>query len=136
MRMRQSLIAASTALAAGLSVGAAQAAPLGGSAGSAVKAGPEGTVLQEAAYRRCWIEGGIRHCRWFAGPYDDGYGYDDDYYDDYGPGYGYGYGPSVGFFFGGGGHHGFRGHAFRGGSHFGGGHFGGGHHGGGHGGRR
>ncbi|HEX5959042.1 MAG TPA: hypothetical protein VFY92_10375 [Hyphomicrobiaceae bacterium] len=104
-----------------------------------MKAGPEGAVVEKAAYRRCWIDGGVRHCRWFAGPYDDGYGY----YDDYDDGPVYGYGPSVGLFFGGGGRHGFRGHdfrggghGFRGGSHFGGGHVGGGHHGGGHGGHR
>jgi hypothetical protein len=136
MRMRLSLMAVSTALAAGLTAGAVQAAPFAGNAGSAVHANAETSALvQKAAYRRCWIIDGVRRCRWFADPYDDYGYYDDDYYFYDGPSYGYG--PGVGFFFGGGRHgHGFH----RGGGHFRGGHFhgggrGGGHfHGGGHGG--
>jgi hypothetical protein len=131
MRIMRSLMAASAVAMAGLSVSAAQAAPVGGGSpgAAAVMSGERQATVQKAAYRRCWIAGGVRHCRWVADPYDDGYGY--GYYDDYyGPGYGYG--PGVGFFFGGRGH-GFHGHG-RGGH--GGGHFGGGGHGGGRGGHR
>jgi hypothetical protein len=82
MRMMRSLMAASAVVAAGLSAAAAQAAPLGGGAGAAAAPSVERSALvQEAAYRRCWIAGGVRHCRWFADPYDDGYGYYDDYYE-------------------------------------------------------
>jgi uncharacterized membrane protein YgcG len=122
MRTRRSYVAASTVLVALLSTWAAQAAPLAASPGNAAQANAEtSSVVQQAAYRRCWITNGVRHCRWFSEPYDD-YGYYDYY--DYGPGYGYG--PGIGFFFGGGG----RGHGF----HGGGGHSGHGH--GGHGGHR
>ena len=88
-------------------VTAAQAAPLAGVA-SDLKAGVSANPnIEKAAYRRCWIRYGVRHCRWV------GY-YDDDYYYDDGPYYGYG--PGIGFFFGG------RGGHFHGG-HFHGGHF-------------
>jgi hypothetical protein len=124
MLTRTSYIAASTIVVAALSAGAVQAAPIGGNPGRVVGTQAETSAVQKVDYRRCWIVDGVRHCRWFASPYDDGYGYYDDYYD-YGPGYGYG-GPT--FFFGGGrGHHG--GHFGHGGGHFGGGHVGGGHFG-------
>jgi hypothetical protein len=140
MRMERSRAAASivlaTGLAAGFGVATAQAAPLAPPYGSAMTRGEAPALVQEAAYRRCWISpAGVRHCRWVTDTYDEGYGYDDDY--DYG-GPVYGYGP--GFFLGGG----HRGHGFRGGGghfggggggHFGGGgggHIGGGGHGGGH----
>jgi len=134
MRMMRGLMAASTLVAAGLSAVAAHAAPLGGGGpGTAAAASIERlATVQKAAYRRCWIAGGVRHCRWFADPYDDDYYGDSSYYDD--PGY-YGYGPGIGFFFGGGRGHGFRGGHFHGGRGHGGGHFGGGH-GGGRGGHR
>jgi hypothetical protein len=128
MRTRRSYIAASTVFVALLSAGTVQAAPLAGGPGNAARANAEASAVQQAAYRRCWITNGVRHCRWFSEPYDD-YGYYDYY--DYGPSYGYG--PGIGFFFGGGGG---RGHGHGHGFHGGGGHGGGGHGGGGHGGHR
>jgi hypothetical protein len=53
-------------------------APLGGNPGGAASANAEtSVVVQKAAYRRCWVTDGGRHCRWIADPYDDGYGYYD-----------------------------------------------------------
>jgi hypothetical protein len=78
----------------------AQAAPLLGT-GNDLKIGAVNAFnVEKAAYRRCWIRHGVRHCRWIG------------YYDDYGYGYApyYGYGPGIGFGlpfigFGWGGHH-------------------------------
>jgi hypothetical protein len=105
--MRLALIAFVSAAAMSIAASGTQAAPISGA--SELK--PSTNAVEKAAYRRCWWHRGHRHCRWFHSAY-----YDDDYYYGGYP-YGYSYGPSVGFFFGGGGHrhggfghHGHRGH--------------------------
>ena len=91
--------AAAAAAAIGAIATSAQAAPLGGVARDVGAAAGQATAVEKAAYRRCWLRYGVRHCRWYYGYYDEGY---DPYYYDYGPG--------VGFSFGGGGGHGHGGH--------------------------
>ena len=95
MSIRNISLAAVVAGALSAVTATAQAAPLPGAAELKAQAG---TNVDKAAYRRCWIHHGIRHCRWVGYYDDDAYGY-------------YGYGPGIGFSIGG-----------RGG-HFGGGHF-------------
>src|SRR5215470_9000346 len=108
--MPKFIIPAAAAAAIGTFAMTAHAAPLGGVTGDVNAKADQATAVEKAAYRRCWLRYGVRHCRWYYGYYDG------DYYPygDYGPTYGYG--PGVGFFFGGGG------------GHFHGGHFHGGHH--------
>jgi hypothetical protein len=106
--MSKLIIAAAAAAAFGALAMSAEAAPLSGVAGNVKATAGQATAVEKAAYRRCWLRYGVRHCRWYYGYYDGGY----PYYD-YGPVYGYG--PGLGLYFGGGG-----------GGHFHGGH--GGHH--------
>jgi hypothetical protein len=109
MRIKDVCLGTAAAALLTLSVASARAASLSVPGSSSLTAeGQNASPLQQAAYRRCWIRYGVRHCRW-VGYYDD-YGY-----YDYGGPY-YEYGPGIGFFFGGGG------------GHFHGGHFHGGHH--------
>ena len=96
------------AAVAGAIATSAQAAPLSGVAGDVKAKAGQATAVEKAAYRRCWVRYGVRHCRWYYGYYDGGY-------YDYGPAYGYG--PDIGFFFGGGGGHFHGGHGGHGGHH-------------------
>ena len=104
--MRLTLVALLATAATTLSMQPASASPLSGAA----KLNKSTSVVEKAAYRRCWWHRGHRHCRWV--------GYS-NYYDDYPYDYGYSYGPGIGFFFGGGGHRhhgwhgGHRGHRHR-----------------------
>jgi hypothetical protein len=100
MKLNGLYCGAAAAVTLALTATTPQAAPLSG-AGNELNDGS--AIVQKAAYRRCWIRYGVRHCRWVDYFYDDDYPY-------------YGYGPDIGFFFGG---HG---------GHFHGGHFHGGHH--------
>ena len=105
--MKSLLLAGAGALMFGsLAIPASAAPAVGGLQTTAA----ETSAVDQVNYRRCWHRHGHLVCR---RGYRYGYApyYDDDYY-----GYGYG-GPSLGLFFGGGGHRG----------HFGGhrGHFGG-----------
>jgi hypothetical protein len=120
MRLMQIHIGAATALMIGLGASTAQAAPVG-EAGRLAINNETASVIEKAAYRRCWIAGGVRHCRWVGEPGNgNGYGYYD--YDEPGYGYGYGYGPGVGFFFRDGRGHGGRFHGHGGRFHGGAGH--------------
>jgi hypothetical protein len=60
----------------GLGTLAAQAAPAAPSAAAMARAGADGKV-QSIAYRRCWWQGGQRHCRGYGSAYRGyrGYGY-------------------------------------------------------------
>ena len=74
----------------GLLAGPSHAAPV---ATANAAAGPDTPAVENVAFRRCWFEDGVRHCRLIPEPFDD-LGYDDeDYYD--GPVYEYG--PDVRF---------------------------------------
>jgi hypothetical protein len=108
MKLKSLCFGAAAAAITAMTAATVQAAPLSG-VGNELKIGGANAAVEKAAYRRCWIRYGVRHCRWV------------DYYDDDYPYYGYGgpyygYGPGIGFYFGG---HG---------GHFHGGHFHGGHH--------
>ncbi|HEU0159203.1 MAG TPA: hypothetical protein VFR00_07810 [Hyphomicrobiaceae bacterium] len=71
------MIAALGLASMGLGTLAAAAAPTAPGP-AAVTAGTDGKA-ESIAYRRCWWQGGHRHCRWF-GPADRGYGYGYRYY--------------------------------------------------------
>ena len=97
MKLRHSLSALAGAVVLGtLSMGAVQAAPLGGAA-TGVNAGSAADSLVQNVDRRCWRHRGHWHCR----RYGD-YSYGDRYYYNE-P---YGYGPGFSFYFGGGHRHG------------------------------
>lgn len=88
----------------------AQAAP---PTGADVAAAARTSAVEKTHYgRQCWRRHGKLYCRRYvrrAYPYA--------YYNGWGPGWGYG--PSLGFYFGGGGHRGWGGghHGFHGGHH-------------------
>jgi hypothetical protein len=100
--MLQKLIAP-VALAFGLFMTPANAAPLTGAADGFKAETADATALEKVS-RRCWRHRGHLHCRRVGRYYDDSYGYST-----------YGYGPSIGLYFGGGhrGHRGHRGHGHR-----------------------
>jgi hypothetical protein len=86
MLMKQACLGTIAAASLGLLAGPSHAAPV---ATANATARPDAPVVENVAFRRCWFEDGVRHCRLIPEPYDDDLGYDDEGYYD-GPAYGYG----------------------------------------------
>jgi hypothetical protein len=93
MLLKQACLGTIAAASLGLLAGPSHAAAV---ATANAAARPDAAAVQNAAFRRCWFEDGVRHCRLIPGPYDDDLGYDDNPgYDDedYYGGAVYWYGP-------------------------------------------
>jgi hypothetical protein len=100
MKIKHWLSAAAGVLALGALSVAAEAAPLGSTAGGLkATANGENALTQQATYgRRCWRHRGHWHCRRGYRRYYRNYYYSDPYY----------YGPGFSLYFGGGHRHGHR----------------------------
>lgn len=106
MKLAHWLNGAALAATLGMFSATSQAAPLGGTADGLRATAGDHVMTQQIAWRRhCWRHRGVLHCRRGYRRYYNYYS--DPYYDS-----GYYYGPSLGFYFGGGGHrhHGHFGH--------------------------